>query len=360
MRKEAISTIIFYLLTLNLSLAQEYARTDTFKFVFERKMRVGVIDYPIDKKPKSLVIFVPGDGKTILDFGLPKDLRSHFVQMDLSCCVWDKPGCGKSEGVYDDRRTVQNEALEFITAIEELKRQKAAGSNNIGLWRISRGGWIAPLIMEKEKSIAFWISVSGVDGEDNNTYLLEKNLLIQGMREDSVKLLISEYRTGNRLFWQGSSYEDYIGATKNLYENTLFKKLHGDRYSKDEYIKDQAEAMKKYRFDNETASIIIVPDFSEILKKIHCPVLTIFGEKDSQVDWQRTLALYKNTIGANPDSKLTVKTFPNCGHPMLKSKTCGIDYEDLKLYNFQPCDGYYEAISQWLEQHGFIKQSMHG
>lgn len=355
MRKRAILTIMFYFLTLNISLAQEYARTDTFKFLFDGKIQVGVIDYPINKEPESLVILVPGDGKTNLDFGLPKDLRSHFVQMGLACCVWDKPGCGKSEGVYDDQRTVQNEAKEFITAITELKRQKATGSNNIGLWGISRGGWIAPLVLEKERSIAFWISVSGVDGEDNNTYLLEQNLMIQGMREDSVKLLISEYKAGNRLFWQGGSYEDYIRATQDLCKDPLFKRLHGDQYSKDGYIKEQAEAMKKYKSDNETASIIIVPDFSEILKKIQCPVLAIFGEKDSQVDWQRTLALYKQTIGANPDSELTIKTFPNCGHPMLRCKTCGIDYEDLKLYNFQPCDGYYETMSQWLKQYGFLK-----
>jgi esterase/lipase len=126
--------------------------------------------------------------------------------------------------------------------------------------------------------------------------------------------------------------------------------------SKEEYDKNQKEAMKIYKFDDSTASIILVPGFSEILKKIECPVLAVFGEKDSQVDWQKTIAFYKETIGVNPKSELVIKTFPNCGHTMIRCKTCGYnDYEELKLFNFQPCNGYYETMSKWLNEHGFIK-----
>jgi uncharacterized protein len=347
--------ILFTYLCSGILPGQEKMKTDTFKFVFEGKLRSGLIDSPADKQPASMVVIVPGDGQTNMETGMYRELSFHFVQMGLACCLWDKAGCGKSEGKYDDQQTVQNSAKEFLTGIVELKRQKINGSGSIGLWGISRGGWIAPLIMEEEKSIAFWISVSGVDDKDNNTYLLEKNLIIQGRSVDSVRLLISEYRAGNRLFWQGGSYEDYVKATKNIYKDSYYKKLHGEQYSKDEYMKEQEAAMKKYNFDDSAASIILVPGFSEILNKIQCPVLAIFGEKDSQVDWKETMAFYKQTIGVNKKSLLTVKTIPNCGHPILKCKTCGMDYEDLKLYNYQPCDGYYDTMSDWLAEHGFIK-----
>ncbi len=354
MRKLPIFIFTFYFITLHLS-GQEIFKTDTFKFVFEGKKRVGIIDYRIDKQPTSLVIIVPGDGQTNLDFGLIKDLRSHFTEMGLICCVWDKAGCGKSEGKYDDQQTVQNSAKEFLIAIQDLKKLKIKGSNNIGLWGISRGGWIAPLIIQDEKSIVFWISVSGVDDEDNNTYLLEKNLIIQGRPEDSVKLLISEYKAGNRLFWQGGSYEDYVKATTNIYKDSYYVKLHGEQYTKEDYLKEQKTAMSKYQFDNNTASIVLVPGFSDILKQIQCPVLAIFGENDSQVDWHKTLDYYKQTIGSSNKSELTIKTFPNCGHPILKCRTCGIDYSDLKEFNYQPCDGYYDTMGIWLKEHGFTK-----
>jgi alpha/beta superfamily hydrolase len=331
-------------------------KTENFTFIFEGKKRSGLIHFPLDKQPESMIIIVPGDGQTNIEIGMYRDISSRFVQMGLACCLWDKSGCGKSEGKYDDQQTVQNSAKEFITAIKELKQLKIAGIKYIGLWGISRGGWIAPLIMEEEKSIAFWISVSGVDDKDNNIYLFEKNLLIQGRSDDSVKTLISEYRAGNRIFWQGGSYEEYVKATKNLYKDSFYIKLHSELdSSEEEYVKNQTEAMKKYKFDDTTASIILVPGYSEILQKIQCPVLAIFGEKDSQVDWQKTIAFYKETIGVKTKSELVMKTFPNCGHVLYKCKTCGFDNEDLKLFNYQPCDGYYDTMSKWLREHGFLK-----
>jgi uncharacterized protein len=336
-------------------IGQPRVGTEAFSFTFEGKTFRGLIDSPAAREPISMVVIVPGDGKTNIEVGMYRDIRSHLVEMGLSCCLWDKAGCGKSDGVYDDQQTVQESAKEFSAAIDQLRRRRVKERGRIGLWGISRGGWIAPLIIEADKSISFWISVSGVDDKDNNTYLLEKNLLIQGRSEDAVRRLISEYRAGNRLFWQGGSYEAYVKATTSLYEDPYYRKLHGQQYSREEYVRDQQASMKKYTFDDGTASIILVPGFSGILKRIQCPVLATFGERDSQVDWRRTIAFYRETIGAAPKSELTIKTFPECGHPMLKCRTCGMENEDLKEFNYQPCDGYYDAMAAWLRQHGFVR-----
>jgi len=40
-------------------------------------------------------------------------------------------------------------------------------------------------------------------------------------------------------------------------------------------------------------------------------VLAVFGEKDSQVNWRNTILFYKENIGLNESSKLTIKTFSN-------------------------------------------------
>ena len=356
MRKTTTLLIICIFLSNILLTGQEKIKKDTFKFVFEGKTRSGLIYFPEDIQTETMIIIVPGDGPTNIETGMYQDISSRIIQMGVACCIWDKAGCGKSEGTYDDQQTIQNSANEFLTAIQELKKLDISGIKNIGLWGISRGGFITPLILKEEKSIAFWISVSGVDDKDNNTYLLEKNLEIQGWPADSVTLLISEYREGNRIFWQGGSYEDYVKATVNTHKDSYCVKLHGEQYSsEEEYLKDQKRALKMYLFDDKTASIIIVPGMSDILKNIQCPVLAIFGEKDSQIDWQKTITFYKETIGVNPKSELTIKTFPNCGHVLYKCKTCGLDTEDLKLYNYQPCDGYYETMTIWLKEHGFIK-----
>jgi pimeloyl-ACP methyl ester carboxylesterase len=331
-------------------------KTDPFKFVFDGRTYSGIIDHPKDQPPTSIIILVPGDGQTNLEAGsFYRGISDRFAQMGLACCLWDKAGCGQSEGQYDQEQTVQNSAQEVLAAIAELKHQNIAGSKNIGLWGISRAGWICPLVIAEDPSIAFWISVSGVDDKDNNTYLLEKNLKIQGRTDDQVRLLISEYRAGNRIFWNGGSYEEYLNATKHISQDAYHIKLHGEQYAlAAEYLKDQKTATSKYRFDDATASIILVPGFSEILKKIRCPVLALFGEKDSQVDWRKTMALYKEIIGVNPKAELTMKTFPDGNHPLMKCKTGGMN-EDLGSFGWQPCDGYYDAMSKWLKDHKFVK-----
>jgi hypothetical protein len=76
-----------------------------------------------------------------------------------------RPGA-QSEGTYDHNQSVQSGAREVLAAIGELKRRNVAGSDHIGLWGISRAGWICPLVIEKVPSVAFWISVSGTDDKE--------------------------------------------------------------------------------------------------------------------------------------------------------------------------------------------------
>jgi len=124
--------------------------------------------------------------------------------------MWDKAGCGKSEGAFDINQPVQSSAKEVLAAIEELKNHNISGSNKIELWGISRAGWICPLVIQECPSIAFWISVSGTDDKENFGYLLESNFRIEGRSEAQTRLLLmSEWRNGNDLFRKGGSFEEY-------------------------------------------------------------------------------------------------------------------------------------------------------
>jgi hypothetical protein len=42
---------------------------------------------------------------------------------------------------------------------------------------------------------------------------------------------------------------------------------------------------------------MLVPNFEQIMLKVQGPVLAIFGENDSQVNWRQTKTLYERTIG---------------------------------------------------------------
>jgi dienelactone hydrolase len=119
-------------------------------------------------------------------------------------------------------------------------------------------------------------------------------------------------------------------------------------------VKNQNRFINEHHlFDEKTGLMIYIHNFQETLNKIECPVLAIFGEKDTRVDWRKTIALYKETIGKRPNPKLTIKTFPDGDHSISKSISGAINEKKDK---WEMCDGYYDTMISWLKENGFAKK----
>ena len=152
-------------------------RTGEFAFEVDGQRLVGLLDRPASREAGATIVLVHGYGKTNVEAeGWNLDLRSHFGRLGINVLVWDKPGCGRSEGEFDIDQPVASSAAEVVAAVRVLKEREIPGSEMVGLWGISRAGWIAPLAMRDEPAIDFWISVSGTDDKENARYLLEQLL----------------------------------------------------------------------------------------------------------------------------------------------------------------------------------------
>jgi uncharacterized protein len=330
---------------------QQKIQTEPFNFHFEGKKLSGFIDYPVNQTSRGIVILVPGSGQTnVFDRNFYYDsLSNNFVKIGYACVQWDKSGCGKSEGQFDNDQSMQNSSQEILAAIYELKHRNISGASKIGLWSISRGGYICPLVIQQYPSIAFWISVSGTDGNDSFIYLLECYLRSSGKSEPEIKQLLEEKKKYLKIFCTGGSYTSYLIATKNIRKEEIWKTFGmgwGDSLS---FMKDQEAFIKSNKiveFDS-TNLVVFVPNFSAVLNTIHCPTLAIFGEKDCMVDWRKTKTLYEATLRKNLNTKLTIKTFRDGNHAMLKCQT-GAFNEKLEKYEF--CDNYIETIRVWLKE----------
>lgn len=349
--KIRISLVVFWILSLNANslIAQDEMQTDTFSFLFEGKRLNGILDIPTHQSPRGIIVIIHGDGKTNVVAGRwYYDIRTHFANLGFSCCVWDKAGCGKSEGEYT-QQGVHISAKEASCAIDELKHRNIAGSNKIGLWGISRAGWICPLIIKEYRDIAFWISVSGTDDKENFAYQLETNLRIEGKSEFDINRLVNAWYKGNEIYRKGGYASEYFKATKSLREDSICQKLWGysnDKIDTTDFAKYQLIFINEnHQFDKETGLMVYVPDFDILLKSIQCPVLAIFGEKDAHVDWTKTKALYSKTI-----PNLTIKTLPYCNHGIQKCKNGGLSEWNRNNNIWQPCDGYYDAMITWLTE----------
>jgi uncharacterized protein len=355
--KQIKPILYFFVLTLFIgNNAFGQLKTENFEFVHNGKKLSGLLDLPIGQTPTSIVLIIQGSGKSNIVAGnWYYDLRSNFTKLGLACCIWDKPGCGKSEGDFDINQTVQNSASEVLAAIKELKNKNIAGTNNIGLWGISRAGWICPLVIQQYPSIAYWISVSGTDDKENFGYLLETNFQIEGRSETQTKLLVAEWQRGNDVFRKGGTFVEYENATQNLRKDSFWVSVTGQAETEENYLRNQKKFIKEnHKFDKKSGLMIYVPNFQKTLKTIKCPVLAIFGEKDANVNWKQTIALYKETIGKK--TSLTIKTFTDCNHNIQKCKTGGMRETIENNNKYQPpCEGYFDTMSAWLKERKFGK-----
>ena len=353
-----VSTVVFFLSAQGM-FGSEGKKTDNFEFDFEGNTLRGQIESPVGKEPTSLVIIVPGSGKTnfFAEDNFYNDIRSLIVSLGMACCFWDKAGCGKSEGVFDGglEQPIEKDADVVITAIEKLKRQKVPGSERIGLWGISRAGWICPFIIKKHPSIAFWIIVSGLDDNDQSKYFLKKKLIIQeGKSEEEAQLLTEEYWKGETIFVRGGSFEEYCAVTKNMRKDPYCVDQAGKTVREKYYYYQKKFLDLGFSVDHNTGMVDFIPGFKKAVSTIKCPVLAIFGEKDCMVNWRNTIQFYKENIGSNENSKLTIKTFPMCNHNIRKCKT-GAYMEDLTEFGYEACGGYYDTMKDWIVSNGFGK-----
>src|SRR5690349_13337265 len=95
-------TLLLLLLVAGFLSVRAKMRTDTFAFSFEGRRYIGLIDLPEQKTATAIIILVPGSGKTnvVASNGF-YNTRSRFTEQGFGCLVWDKAGCGNSEGVFD-------------------------------------------------------------------------------------------------------------------------------------------------------------------------------------------------------------------------------------------------------------------
>jgi len=326
----------------------------TTDFTFETSGIVlsGQFDTPTTGQADALIIFVHGYGQTNIrawnSFG---DLRQQFNEKGIATAVWDKPGQGRSGGSFDINQSVYESARELTDAVRHFRDVDAPGAQKIGVWGISRAGWIVPIAISVAPEIEFWISVSGTTAEDNSAYLVLSNLPYEGGSPELADQLAEEWRNGCEIFRTGGSFEQYQAATEQLRANAYIKQIRGDWQTQSQYEAQQGtcQAGRCARVDDDMCSYVFIEDFDTMLSSLNVDVLAIFGEKDLNVDWRKTQTFYRDTIGQNANATLTLQSFADADHNLNIAET-GSLREMQSMTAPVKAEGYYETTLNWLDE----------
>jgi hypothetical protein len=329
-------------------------QAEAFSFEYDGLTYAGYIDRPAEAPARGLIVLIPGHGCTSVTDG--DTLASHrrkLIEHGWATALWDRAGCGDSEGEYDHHQPVKDSAREAIAAIESLRAMAAPGIERLGIWSVSRGGWIAPLAIERGADVDFWISVSGPSQLENFPYMLETNIRLDGRSAEQAKRAREAWLAAQRLVHDpDASYETYIDETRAMFEDPWFQRhFEEGPPSRDAFVAQQASAGEDpNRYDPDSGAPIAAEGFGETLRSLDMPVLAVLGDKDSQVDWRRTRDFYRRTLGEDPDTDLTLRVLEDCNHAMRVAET-GAWREDLSAPGLgQRCPAYWPTLLEWLAE----------
>ncbi len=309
------------------------------KYYTEKELRIDCGTYKIAGsllKPKSsepvpAVVMVHGSGPQ--DREPFRELADYFARSGIAAFIYDKRGVGQSSGCWRDAGIAELSS-DVTKIVQHLRALPEIDADHVGLYGASQGGWVLPYTAARNEDIAFLIIVSGpaMTPVEQDVYRIKTYLQMNRYPEEKIKKVTATLNTLYDHIENGKSIEKLELQLSRLEENKEYDFLVAKvrRSLKSEFLKN-------FELDYDP-----IPDF----KKIHIPVLAIWGEKDRIVAPRESYRKIRQALagGANKDFSLYV--FPQANHMIRITKNGG---EQEWRFNRTYADGYLSLQVNWLK-----------
>ena len=268
-------------------------------------MLAGTLFVPLTKGPHPAVFLLPGSGAA--DREAEWFYADQFARRGIAALTYDKRGVGASTGNWE-LASFDDFAGDAIAGIQYLQSRKDIKRGQAGLYGRSHGGMVAPLAAARSRDVAFIINVSGNAAPVTRQIIYDNQnqMRAAGVSEDdiadAVAYLNQKYevaRTGRG--WtelkakidelqsrQTSWLEDYAGAPKSLEDLQFFWQV-------------------QFSYDPERA-----------WQKVKCPVLGVFGEKDTSTPVMESVSIMKHALKRAGNKDYVLKVFSGADHALLR------------------------------------------
>lgn len=223
-------------------------------------------------KYPALVVLHAANGGT-RQFPFYQHLVTHLPASGISVLLFDRRGAGRSSGNFETA-SFETLAEDGNAAVDYLRSRDDIDKQRIGLYGISQGAWIAPLVIGLRSDIAFLILVSacGVSPAKQMDYGAAYNLRQQGFTENNIAQAITLRNRVNE-YYRGHISREVISAELDSAQS--------EPWFQEAYInssKDLPEDVTKGKWWHE-----LEYDPLLIWKQIQLPTLFLFAEDDQWV-----------------------------------------------------------------------------
>ncbi len=266
-----------------------------------------------------VIVMVHGSGPCDRDTRHVAARVAHLSEQRLSVLVYDKPGCGDSEGDWTEQ-TLYDRAAETRAAVAFLHTHPAVAGRPVALVGQSQGGWVSLIAAARYTGIGAVVTTSGP-----GVSVAEQEIYRLG--HDGARLGLSREQSDQAVAFLRRRLAD-IAAGRGVQE--IFDRELADRDASwrsavgEVSIKELSFDVRAYPYDP-----------SGDLRSLRIPLLGVFGGADTIIPVRESIARYLDTTAAaDPRSRLLV--VPHADHGL---RLAGSDMTPI---------GLWKSVADWL------------
>jgi len=278
----------------------------------------GTITYPDTLAQYPAVILISGSGPQDRNeeiFGHKPFwvIADYLTKNGISVLRFDDRGIGKSGGDFS-KATSMDFANDVEAAVAFLKLHPHIQSQHIGLIGHSEGGMIAPIVATKDKDIAFIVLMAGpgISGEGILLTQIQKMLEIDNNEKSFIDQVLTDSKKTYSILKKNPNPQKAATALRKYYAKRM-KKTPEEKHFDFGYSK-QAVEMKIQALNGAWFRFFLTFEPEDYLKRVDCPVLALFGEKDVQVLALVNSKALEKIINKHNRKDWHIKVYPDKNH----------------------------------------------
>jgi len=326
----------FLLTFLQITIGQANAQNPVFnekevRFSNDSVQLAGTFIAPRQTTRGPAIVFLHGSGPATRSGARP--YAEEFTKLGIASLIFDKRGSGASGGSWITS-SLTDLAHDALAAIKLLKTFDNVDTTQIGLWGVSQAGWVATLSASQSTDVAFMTLISGGGASPRESELFSYRSTMQraGISENEIA-------DAERVI---NIYFTYLATGENRAD--LVTELERDR-DKPWYKYASLDKILPSEVNRVNWQWVATWDPSPLIEKISCPVLLMFGERDTEFPTEIAVKKWRDGLKKAGNTNGTLMVFPGAGH--------GIRMREGFTGSGRPpfADGYAEAMIGWLWKH---------
>jgi dienelactone hydrolase len=303
-------------------------RDEEVEFESDGETLRGTLVRPAGIDPVAAVVVLGGSSWERRD-----DIRHYadvIASLGVAALVYDKRGFGESEGKpvvpFSDTARDANAAVELLRARSDVK------PDQVGVFGMSRGGWFAPLAASQSRRVAFLVLLvpPAVSPADQETRRRLDVMREEGFPEDDLQLAAELMEKTWAWVRTGEGWQEYLD-TRRLAEERGFPPELLEADSRDDRHWEWAQLNMFY-------------DPVEVLRRVRCPVLALYGGADRTVAAEVNRPLLEAALERAGNSDVTIRILPGAVHNLSVPT-------DLPVHRGQGIgDEGFATIADWIQE----------